>query len=205
MRLRANKRFVRTEAADKNADHSNYVSARPVFIQWAHANVDDVLGRPVRILPSLVQLLCTRTRFYYTKDKFDDPPPPSPLNCPFCKNNPLRFFFKNFFFVIIFFSFLLRPLALLFKSAIAISFYLIIDVRTPHVFRIFPRTKIQYFIIIKKEDLTYAFGWKRKGSRGNITPRVVWIKLWRHDEKGCNIFGNRRSVVRHNSTNKIIF
>jgi len=146
------------------------------------------------------------TRFYYTKDKFDDSPPLSPsIHYPFCKNNPLRFFFKFYFSLLFIFLFLLRPLPLLFKSAIAISFYLIIDVRTPHVFRIFPRTKIQYFIIIKKEDLTYAFGWKRKGSRSNITPRVVWIKLWRHDEKGCNIFGNRRSVVKHNTTNGIIF
>jgi hypothetical protein len=148
--LHANKRFVRTEAADKNVDHSNYVSTRPVCIQWAHANVDDVLGCLARILPSTAQLPWTRTRFYYTKDKFDDSPLSSSFHHPFCKNNPLSFFILFYFSLLYFFPFLLRPLALLFKSAIAISFYLIIDVHTPHVFRIFPRTKFQYFIIIKK-------------------------------------------------------
>lgn len=91
-------------------------------------------------------------------------------------------------FLLLYFS-LLRPLALLFKSAIVISSYLIIAVHTttPYVSRMFPCMKMQYFIIIKKRrfNVADAFGWKCKGRRGNITLRVVWIKLWRHDEKGC--------------------
>lgn len=203
MRLHANKRFVRTEAADKNADHSNYVSTIGLCAFNERMQMSTMSWADPRAYFRPWCNYCGLGRDFITQKINSMILPPPPLHCLFCKNNPLRFFF--IFRYYIFFPFLLRPLALLFKSAIAISFYLIIDVRTPHVFRIFPRTKIQYFIIIKKEDLTYAFGWKRKGSRGNITLRVVWIKLWRHDEKGCNIFGNRRSVVRHNSMNRIIF
>lgn len=143
LRLHANKRFVKaTEAADKNADHSNYVSTIGLCAFNEHANVDDVLA----LSPSFPQRnYCGLGRDFITQK----------INSMI--NHSTTLFVKTtlygFFFVIIFF--LLRPLALLFKSAIAISFYLIIAVHTisPHVFRMFPCMKIQYFIIIKKKKI----------------------------------------------------